>query len=55
MVDQVVTVEVGKMADRIIVDSNPLEDVSALRDARLVLQEGEVVVNQLLMQGGGRP
>ena len=55
MVDKVVTVEVGKMADLIRVDRTSLEDVSALRDMRLVLKEGEVVVDQLMVQGGGRP
>ena len=55
MADTLGTVEVGKMADLIIVDRNPLEDVSALRDVWLVLKEGEVVVNQLMIQGGGRP
>jgi imidazolonepropionase-like amidohydrolase len=52
LADLVGTVEVGKLADLIVVEEDPLADVSALRDVRLVLKEGEVVVNQLVTQGG---
>lgn len=45
--DSVGTVAVGKLADLIVVGANPLEDISALRDVRLVLKEGEVVVDRL--------
>jgi imidazolonepropionase-like amidohydrolase len=41
------TVEAGKLADLIVVARNPLEDISALREVQLVLQEGEVVVDRL--------
>ena len=37
------TLEVGKRADAIVVAGNPLADVSALRDVRLVMQDGRVV------------
>jgi len=40
------TVEVGKLADLIAVEENPLENISALRNVKLVLKEGEIVVNQ---------
>ncbi len=45
--DSVGTVEVGKLADLIVVEDNPLENISALRDVRLVLKEGKVVVDRL--------
>ena len=40
------TVEVGKLADLIAVEENPLENISALHRIKLVLKEGEIVVNQ---------
>ncbi|MBI1880292.1 MAG: amidohydrolase family protein [Chloroflexi bacterium] len=49
--DRLGTVEVGKLADLIAVRHNPLENISALREIKLVLKEGEVVVN-CLDEGG---
>jgi imidazolonepropionase-like amidohydrolase len=37
------TVEVGKLADLIVVDANPLEDITNVRQLQLVLKEGSVV------------
>ena len=37
------TVEVGKLADLIVVGANPLEDITNLRRLQLVLKEGRVV------------
>jgi imidazolonepropionase-like amidohydrolase len=37
------TVEVGKLADLIVLGANPLEDIDAVRDLLLVLKEGRVV------------
>jgi imidazolonepropionase-like amidohydrolase len=45
--DTLGTVEVGKLADLIVVEGNPLLDISALRNVRLVLKEGQVVVDRL--------
>lgn len=50
MVDELGTVETGKIADVIAVDGNPLEDVSRLQEKeriRLVIKGGEVAVNRL--------
>lgn len=43
--DHLGTIEPGKLADLIAVPQNPLENISALREVKLVLKEGEVVVN----------
>ena len=43
--DQLGTIEPGKLADLIVVGSNPLEDLDALRDLRLVLKDGQVVTD----------
>ncbi|MGD9375657.1 MAG: amidohydrolase family protein [Anaerolineae bacterium] len=45
MQDIVGTVEVGKLADLIAVEGNPLQNISALRNVQLVLKEGEIVVD----------
>ena len=44
------TVEVGKLADLIVVRDNPLEDIHNLRSLQLVLKEGRVVADH---RGGG--
>jgi imidazolonepropionase-like amidohydrolase len=36
-------VEVGKLADLIVVDGNPLDDIHHLRRLLLVLKEGHIV------------
>lgn len=41
--DETGTVEVGKSADLIVVDANPLDDLSALRDVRHVMCRGTFV------------
>jgi len=47
--DQIGTLEVGKFADLIVVDGNPLEDIAILQDKnriRMVVKNGEIVVNR---------
>jgi imidazolonepropionase-like amidohydrolase len=41
--DQLGTVEVGKFADLIALEGNPLEDISNIRKLRMVLKEGNLV------------
>jgi len=43
VVDRLGTVEAGKLADLIVVSANPLEDISNLRELKLVLKGGNVV------------
>ena len=45
--DEIGTLEVGKRADIIAVSGNPLEDITALRQVRLVMVGGKAVCNQL--------
>ena len=40
------TIEPGKLADFIVIDTNPLEDVQNLRRLRLVVSSGEVAVDK---------
>ena len=43
MGDEIGTLEAGKLADLIVVDGNPLADLSALDSIEAVVQGGEVV------------
>jgi imidazolonepropionase-like amidohydrolase len=38
------TVEIGKAADLLAVDSNPLDDIENVRDVKLVMKDGQIVV-----------
>ena len=39
------TVEEGKLADLVVVGANPLDDISHLRQVRMVWKEGQVIAN----------
>ena len=41
------TLEAGKIADVIIVDGDPLQDISALQKVKVVIKDGAVAVNHL--------
>ena len=41
--DDVGTIEVGNVADILVLNSNPLENLSSLNDVRYVIQAGEIV------------
>ena len=43
MGEQLGTVEIGKLADLIVVGANPLDDINNVRELQLVLKEGRVV------------
>src|SRR5690606_36245834 len=43
------TIEVGKLADLIVVGANPLADIDNVRELRLVLKEGRVVSDKRAM------
>src|SRR6516162_1328079 len=43
MGDELGTIEVGKLADLIVVDGNPLDDIQNVRRLRLVFKEGVIV------------
>jgi imidazolonepropionase-like amidohydrolase len=50
MADQIGTLEVGKLADVILVDGNPLDDIAVLQDAAkvvYVMRDGQVFKDQL--------
>lgn len=44
--DHLGTLEVGKLADLIVVDGNPLEDLTALQRIELVVRGGEILVSR---------
>ena len=43
ILDSVGTIEVGKIADLLLVDGNPAEDISSLRRVAAVFQGGRLV------------
>jgi imidazolonepropionase-like amidohydrolase len=45
------TVEVGKLADLIVVGANPLEDITNVRRLQLVLKEGRVISDKRRVSG----
>jgi imidazolonepropionase-like amidohydrolase len=44
------TIEVGKLADLIVLDANPLDDIENVRRLRLVFKEGVIVSNKRTSQ-----
>ena len=46
MEDEIGTLEPGKLADIVIIDGDPLADVHDLLNVRVVIQEGEIVVDK---------
>jgi imidazolonepropionase-like amidohydrolase len=44
--DELGTIEPGKIADLIVVEGNPMEDLKHLRNVELVIKDGEIVVDK---------
>jgi len=47
--DQIGTVESGKLADILVIDGNPLEDIKLLQDSntiRMVIKNGDIVLDR---------
>ena len=40
--DTLGTLEPGKLADIVVIDGNPLDDIQALRQVKLVIKDGQV-------------
>lgn len=45
MEDQIGSISVGKIADLVAVDENPLENIHTLENISFIMKEGEVFVN----------
>lgn len=41
--DKTGTLEKGKLADLLVIEKDPLEDIKALRNARIIIQEGKII------------
>jgi enamidase len=41
------TIEAGKVADLILIDSDPTVDISALRDVLMVVKDGKIIVDYM--------
>lgn len=48
MQDQIGSVEKGKLADLLVVDGNPLQEIEAMRRPALVMKSGRIVRNEIL-------
>jgi imidazolonepropionase-like amidohydrolase len=54
LLDQTGTVETGKWADIIVIDGDPLTDLSALERVKLVFKEGVLYRPELLAAATGK-
>ena len=51
LADELGTIEVGKIADLLILDADPLQDLENLRKVHLVIKEGKIVVSDGQLAG----
>lgn len=47
VVDRIGTIEEGKLADLVLINGNPLQDIETLRDVEMVFKEGRIVYKHL--------
>jgi imidazolonepropionase-like amidohydrolase len=45
--DRIGTIEKGKIADLVLINGNPLQDIETLRDVEMVVKEGRIVYKHL--------
>jgi hypothetical protein len=45
--DRIGTIEEGKLADLVLINGNPLQDIETLRDVEMVFKEGRIVYKHL--------
>jgi imidazolonepropionase-like amidohydrolase len=50
---EVGTIEAGKIADLLVLDKNPLDDISNIRTSRYVMKEGRLYENSALWKVAG--
>lgn len=50
--ERVGTLEPGKLADLVVIDGDPLADISAMQHIHTVIKDGEVVVREGGIVGG---
>ena len=44
--DKIGSIEVGKFADLVAVDGNPLDDIKAMTRVTFVMKDGKMIVNK---------
>jgi len=47
------TIETGKRADLLVLDKNPLDDISNIRTTRFVMKDGRLYENEALWRVAG--
>jgi imidazolonepropionase-like amidohydrolase len=52
--NRVGTIEKGKLADLVVVDGNPLEDITIIRKIKMVIKNGEIFYPEKVLRSVGR-
>jgi imidazolonepropionase-like amidohydrolase len=55
MADQIGTLEVGKLADIILLDGDPTKNIYEMLKTKVVLKDGKIVVDKRPARTPGRP
>jgi len=45
IINKVGTIELGKVADIIVIKGNPMDDLSLLKEIKMVIKQGNIVVD----------